>query len=166
MTERATMTMDEANAVLTAPGQMFEIEEIEIRGVPTKVWKSAPATLRAIFDLTLAHGDGHPVAGRDAVFLAEPPRKARGHPVVLGEGDPLVLVHEERRIPVGAGLLEDRRQCRRRVLPHPGRNAPDRLLTDLEPLARRGEAGVRLLDRQSGRGVAHPREATEAPDSR
>ncbi len=40
------MTIEEAHAVLTAPGSRFETEEIVIRGIPTKVWKNAPATLR------------------------------------------------------------------------------------------------------------------------
>jgi long-chain acyl-CoA synthetase len=57
MPEQPIMSMAEANAMLTAPGQMFEIEEIDIGGVATKVWKGAPPTLRAVFDMTLAHGD-------------------------------------------------------------------------------------------------------------
>jgi steroid-24-oyl-CoA synthetase len=55
------MTMAEANAQLTAAGQLFEMEEIDIRGVPTRVWKHAPSSLRAVLDMSLAHGD--------AVFL-------------------------------------------------------------------------------------------------
>ena len=30
---------------LTAPGERFEMETIDIRGVPTRVWKNAPANL-------------------------------------------------------------------------------------------------------------------------
>jgi long-chain acyl-CoA synthetase len=52
-----TMSIAEANAVLTAPGQLFEMEEMEIRGVPTRVWKHAPTTLRQIIDMSLGHGD-------------------------------------------------------------------------------------------------------------
>ena len=55
------MTIAEANAQLTAAGQLFEMEEIDIRGVPTRVWKHAPSSLRAVMDMSLAHGD--------AVFL-------------------------------------------------------------------------------------------------
>jgi long-chain acyl-CoA synthetase len=51
------MTLDQADAQLTAPGQLFEIDEIEIRGVPTRVWKSAPRSLRTVLDLTLGYGD-------------------------------------------------------------------------------------------------------------
>jgi long-chain acyl-CoA synthetase len=52
-----TVTMAEANATLTAPGQLFEMEELDIRGVPTRTWKNAPASLRAVLDLSLGHGD-------------------------------------------------------------------------------------------------------------
>ncbi|HEY0436503.1 MAG TPA: class I adenylate-forming enzyme family protein [Phenylobacterium sp.] len=43
------MSIAEAHARLTAPGARFEIEEIPIRGIPTKVWKNAPPTLRDVF---------------------------------------------------------------------------------------------------------------------
>ena len=56
-----SMSMEEANAALTAPGQLFEMEELDIRGVPTRTWKNAPPSLRAVFDMSLSHGD--------AVFL-------------------------------------------------------------------------------------------------
>ena len=52
-----SMSMEEANAALTAPGQLFEMEELEIRGVPTRTWKNAPPSLRGVIDLSLAHGD-------------------------------------------------------------------------------------------------------------
>ncbi len=52
-----SMTMAEANTQLTAPGQLFEMEELSIRGVPTRTWKHAPPSLRSIFDMSLAHGD-------------------------------------------------------------------------------------------------------------
>ena len=52
-----SMSMEEANAALTAPGQLFEMEELEIRGVPTRTWKNAPPSLRSVIDLSLAHGD-------------------------------------------------------------------------------------------------------------
>jgi long-chain acyl-CoA synthetase len=42
------MTIDEAHAILTAPGSRFETEDLVIRGVPTRVWKNAPPTLRAM----------------------------------------------------------------------------------------------------------------------
>jgi long-chain acyl-CoA synthetase len=56
-----SMSIAEANEQLTAPGQLFEMEECSIRGVPTRTWKHAPPSLRAIMDMSLGHGD--------AVFL-------------------------------------------------------------------------------------------------
>jgi long-chain acyl-CoA synthetase len=50
-------SLAEATASLTAPGQMFEMEELTIRGIPTRTWKSAPATLRAVLELSALHGD-------------------------------------------------------------------------------------------------------------
>ena len=35
--------------MLTAPGSLFEMEERVIRGVPLRVWKNAPPTLRDVF---------------------------------------------------------------------------------------------------------------------
>ncbi|WP_334160925.1 class I adenylate-forming enzyme family protein [Phenylobacterium sp.] len=43
------MSIAEAHAQLTAPGARFEIEEKVIRGIPTRVWKNAPPTLRDVF---------------------------------------------------------------------------------------------------------------------
>jgi long-chain acyl-CoA synthetase len=53
----ASVSIAEANATLTAPGQMFEMQELTIRGVPTRTWKNAPPTLRNVLDMSLAHGD-------------------------------------------------------------------------------------------------------------
>ena len=50
-------TLAEATAALTGPGQTFEIEELSIRGIPTRTWKTAPATLRAVLELSSLHGD-------------------------------------------------------------------------------------------------------------
>ena len=52
-----SMSIEEANAALTAPGELFEMEELEIRGVPTRTWKHAPPSLRVVLDMSLAHGD-------------------------------------------------------------------------------------------------------------
>jgi long-chain acyl-CoA synthetase len=50
-------TLAEATATLTAPGQGFEMEDLVIRGIPTRTWKSAPATLRSVLELSALHGD-------------------------------------------------------------------------------------------------------------
>jgi long-chain acyl-CoA synthetase len=51
------LTLAEATASLTAPGQGFEMETLTIRGVATRTWKSAPATLRSVLELSALHGD-------------------------------------------------------------------------------------------------------------
>src|ERR1700758_4354397 len=52
-----TMSIAEADALLAAPGQMFETEDVVIRGVTTKVWKNCPATLTDILKMSRGHGD-------------------------------------------------------------------------------------------------------------
>jgi long-chain acyl-CoA synthetase len=47
--EWPVMSIAEAHARLTAPGQRFEMEELVIRGVRQRTWKNAPPTLRDIF---------------------------------------------------------------------------------------------------------------------
>jgi long-chain acyl-CoA synthetase len=51
------MSIAQAHAILTAPGMPFEMEEKVIRGVPTRVWKNAPPTLRDMFLLGRGHGE-------------------------------------------------------------------------------------------------------------
>ena len=46
-----------AVAALTAPGAPFEMEDRVIRGIPTRVWKNAPPSLRAVFEGSRAHGE-------------------------------------------------------------------------------------------------------------
>ncbi|MCW2944678.1 MAG: AMP-dependent synthetase and ligase [Actinoallomurus sp.] len=50
-------SLDEVKAALTAPGQLFEVDEAEIRGERTRVWKHAPPSLRAVLEITRLHGD-------------------------------------------------------------------------------------------------------------
>jgi long-chain acyl-CoA synthetase len=51
------MSIAEAHALLTAPGGQLEMETIDIRGLPTRTWKNAPASLRAVFETGRGHGD-------------------------------------------------------------------------------------------------------------
>lgn len=53
----AAPSLAQATATLTAPGQPFEMEDLVIRGIPTRTWKRAPATLRAVLELSALHGD-------------------------------------------------------------------------------------------------------------
>jgi len=45
-----TPSIAEVHATLTAPGQLFEMEELEIRGIATRTWKNAPPSLRAVLE--------------------------------------------------------------------------------------------------------------------
>ena len=47
----------ECRAMLTSPGQRFEMEEVDIRGVTLRTWKNAPPNLRAVALLGQSHGD-------------------------------------------------------------------------------------------------------------
>lgn len=51
------MSIAEAHALLTAPGQPFEMETLTIRGVETRTWKNAPPTLAHVFEAGRAHGE-------------------------------------------------------------------------------------------------------------
>ncbi len=50
------MSIAEAHRILTAPGARFEMEEVVVRGVPTRVWKTVPPTLRDLFLIARGHG--------------------------------------------------------------------------------------------------------------
>lgn len=51
------MSLAEVEAILTAPGARFEMEERSIRGIPTRVWKNAPPDLRFLLALSRSHGE-------------------------------------------------------------------------------------------------------------
>ncbi|KNH02168.1 Long-chain-fatty-acid--CoA ligase [Qipengyuania citrea LAMA 915] len=51
------MSRAECRDRLTAPGERFEIETIDIRGVPTRVWKHAPTNMRQVAMAARTHGD-------------------------------------------------------------------------------------------------------------
>jgi long-chain acyl-CoA synthetase len=50
------MSIERAHELMTAPGSAFEIEQRVIRGVPLRVWKNAPATMREVFLVGRSHG--------------------------------------------------------------------------------------------------------------
>ena len=50
-------SIEDIHAQLTAPGSNFEIEVVEIRGIPTRTWKNAAPSLRSILERSRAHGD-------------------------------------------------------------------------------------------------------------
>ena len=51
------MSVAQAHALLTAPGAPFEMEERVIGGIPTRVWKNIPPTIRELFLAGRAHGE-------------------------------------------------------------------------------------------------------------
>ena len=54
---RLMLSYEEAAAAVTAPGERFEIEVVDVDGVPTKVFKHAPPSLREVFATARARGD-------------------------------------------------------------------------------------------------------------
>ncbi len=51
------MTINQANAMLAAPGSPLELADTTINGVALKVYAGAPPTLRHVLDASSAHGD-------------------------------------------------------------------------------------------------------------
>ncbi len=51
------MTRDQVKAALCAPGMPFEMETVDIEGVPTRVWKNALPNLAALAESTKMFGD-------------------------------------------------------------------------------------------------------------
>ena len=91
------ISLAQANAILTRPGSTFEIEEREIRGIRTRVWKNAPPTMREVFLLARAYGERTFVVYRDerasyeafaraALAIAEALRRAG-----VGKGDRVAI---------------------------------------------------------------------------
>jgi long-chain acyl-CoA synthetase len=56
MTTTTAPSIAEIHAKLTAPGEILEMAEVTIRGVPTRVWKNSPPSLAAVLLSSLRHG--------------------------------------------------------------------------------------------------------------
>src|SRR5436305_11347678 len=74
-----TMTIPEATAVLTAPGQIFEVGEETVRGIPLNVWKNAPPSLRAVLEMSRGHGDNTFLVYEDERMTFEEHFRAAAH---------------------------------------------------------------------------------------
>jgi long-chain acyl-CoA synthetase len=91
------MSIAEAHALLTAPGTKFETETVDIRGVPTRVWKNAPPTLRFLIEASRAHGDAVFTIYEDervsyeATYRAVAALAARLVAIGVGPGDRVAL---------------------------------------------------------------------------
>jgi acyl-CoA synthetase (AMP-forming)/AMP-acid ligase II len=57
-----------ARADLEAPGAPFEMETIEVRGTPMRVFKSAPPTMRTLWELTAGHAPKEYIVFEDEHF--------------------------------------------------------------------------------------------------
>ncbi|WP_416907838.1 MAG: class I adenylate-forming enzyme family protein [Polymorphobacter sp.] len=57
MGEWPAMSIAEAHAMLTAPGQVLEMETVTIEGRPVRAWKNAPPTLAHVFAAGRGHGE-------------------------------------------------------------------------------------------------------------
>jgi hypothetical protein len=105
----------------------------------------------------VARRDRDPVAVRNSEF-DQSMRERGDDPVVLLEGEALVLVDEEIPRCVHHRHVEDDPQAGGRVLPHSHLQAVDGRALGFEHLAGRGQQCVRLGDRH--RGLAHGGEIT------
>jgi long-chain acyl-CoA synthetase len=74
-----TMSRAEAEARLTAAGAPFEVGERTIRGVATRIWKSAPATLPEILALSRGHGQRAFIVYEDERMTFEDHFRAAAH---------------------------------------------------------------------------------------
>ena len=68
-------SLEDVRATLTAPGQLFEMDETDIRGVRLRVWKNAPASLRDVFALSKTHGDQDFLVYEDELYVRDVDRR-------------------------------------------------------------------------------------------
>jgi long-chain acyl-CoA synthetase len=92
------MSIAEAHALLTAPGSPLEMEEMVIRGVPTRVWKNAPPSLRVVAQLCRGHGDKVFLVNEDervtfeAFYRAVAAFSHELHAQGVGKGDRVAII--------------------------------------------------------------------------
>jgi acyl-CoA synthetase (AMP-forming)/AMP-acid ligase II len=90
-------SMAECQALLCAPDAPFAIEEAEVRGIPTRVWKNAPADLVALVRTGAAHGEREFIVYEDervtydAWFRAVAALAAHFHAIGITKGDRVAL---------------------------------------------------------------------------
>ena len=91
------MSLKQIEAMLCAPGQPFEMETIDVEGVPTRCWKNAPPSLAALAQIARSHGDktflvyeGERVS-YDAWFRATATLARHLHSAGIGKGDRVAL---------------------------------------------------------------------------
>ena len=90
------MTRSEAIAALTKSGERYELQQVEIRGAPLRVFQNAPASLRALYEETrsnkpfivfngerLSFAEAHRDAGRIAHLLVHQYGVVKGDRVAI-----------------------------------------------------------------------------------
>ncbi|GGD65764.1 AMP-binding protein [Erythrobacter arachoides] len=91
------MSRADVRAALTAPGMPFEMETVAIDGRPTRTWKNAPPSLRAVIETSRAHGNATCVfyederVSYDAVFRATAALAHHLRDLGIGKGDRVAL---------------------------------------------------------------------------
>ena len=60
-----TVSLADVQAVLTAPGERFEMEVVDIDGIPTRSWKNALPTAVHLLETARSHGDAEFVIYED-----------------------------------------------------------------------------------------------------
>jgi steroid-24-oyl-CoA synthetase len=73
------MSVAEADKHLIAAGEVFETDEVDIRGVRTTVWKNCPPTLGTILASSRAHGDAAFLVYEDECTSFEEHFRAAAH---------------------------------------------------------------------------------------
>jgi len=63
--EEMSQSYEEINAILTRPGEMFEIEQINLDGQVIKSWKNTPPNMATILQRSLDYGDREFIIYRD-----------------------------------------------------------------------------------------------------
>ena len=91
------MSLEQTKALLTAPGAKFEMETVDIRGVPTRVWKNAPPSLRLLAQMVRAYGAREFTIYEDERVTFEANYRATSHiaraliEMGVGKGDRVAL---------------------------------------------------------------------------
>ncbi|WP_245858531.1 class I adenylate-forming enzyme family protein [Sphingomonas guangdongensis] len=91
------LSLEQVRAALCAPGQMFEMETVAVNGVPTRVWKNAPANLQLMIQLARGFGT-QPFAvyeeervSYEALYRAVAALARRLQAMGVGKGDRVAL---------------------------------------------------------------------------
>jgi acyl-CoA synthetase (AMP-forming)/AMP-acid ligase II len=91
------MSLEEVDALLTAPGSRLETGEAVIRGIPTRVWKNTPPSLAWLARVSRGHGErlftiyGDERISFDASFRATAALAAELARLGVGKGDRVAI---------------------------------------------------------------------------